>query len=193
MGACRREELYKMKIHDLKDFGSGVLVKVPSTTKKPKPRKFTITGQYYEIFKKYTSLRPANAHHPWFFLNYNNEKCSCLKIGINKFGNLGKQIAKYLKVPNPELYTGNSFRKSSKTVFIDSAEDIGVLGKRGVVEDEGDIDEALTTTRILNSMENSENSDHFENEESRTFYDPCKYLDLILFKFTICLCKKKTN
>lgn len=173
-GACRREELHKMRIHDLRDFGSAVLVEVPQTNKKKKPRRFTITGQLYKIYKKYAILRPANTNHPWFFLNYNNNKCNYLKIGINKFGNLGKEIAKYLKLPNPELYTGHCFRRSSGTVFIDSEEDI-YLERRSTPRDEG------LSTKILNWVENSE-SGQFETAENTTTmaHKNCKCLHLII-------------
>lgn len=112
-GACRRDELYKMKITDVKDLGSAVLVEIPNTKSKVS-RKFTITGHYYEVFKRYLDLRPPNINEPWFFLNYQKGKCSAQKLGINKFGNLGKQIASYLKLPNPELYTSHCFRRSAR-------------------------------------------------------------------------------
>lgn len=50
MGACHRDELYRMKITDFKNLESAVLVEVPNTKTKV-PRKFTITRLFYEIFK----------------------------------------------------------------------------------------------------------------------------------------------
>lgn len=129
-GACRRDELYKMKITDFKDLGSAVLVKVPDAKSKG-ARMFTITGLFYTIFKRYANLRPQHSKQSCFFLNYQKGKCTIQKVGINKFGRTGKQIAAYLKLPNPELYTGNCFRRTSATILGDSFAEVAFLRRRG--------------------------------------------------------------
>ena len=63
------------------------------------------------------NLRPVNCPTSAFFLNYQKGKCTVQKIGKNKFGTMGRQIAKFLELPNPELYSGYSFRKSSAMLF----------------------------------------------------------------------------
>ncbi|KAF2878948.1 hypothetical protein ILUMI_27221 [Ignelater luminosus] len=113
-GACRKQELSQLKIDDIEDLGSAVLIRILDTKTK-KPRAFTITGEFYEIYKKYATLRPSNVNERRFFLNYQNQKCTRQPVGKNKFGNIPKQIATYLHLENPELYTGHCFRRSSAT------------------------------------------------------------------------------
>ncbi|KAB0794072.1 hypothetical protein PPYR_13692 [Photinus pyralis] len=121
MGGCRRHELHQMTMSNINDLGSAVIVTIPNTRTKFL-RTFTITGYHYEFFKKYADLRPDNITDSSFFLNYRNGRCGTMRVGINKFGAMGKVIAKYLKLPNPELYTGHNFRKSCATVLVDSDE-----------------------------------------------------------------------
>lgn len=175
MGACRRDELYKMKLNYFEDLGSAVLVKIPNTKTKIS-RTFTVTGYFYKIYKIYADLRPQNCKESCFFLNYQKGKCTVQRIGINKFGIMGKVIATYLKLPNPELYTGHCFRRSSATILIDSGESITSLKRHGgwksTAVAEGYIDESLknkydTANKMLNSIQSSSNipsrSKHTEN------------------------------
>lgn len=126
MGACRRDELYKMKITDYKNLDSAVLIRIPNTKTKL-VRKFTITDIFCDIFKKYASLRPSKLEQNYFFLNYQKGKCTVQRVGINKIGSAGTRIAAYLKLPNPELYTGHCFRRSSATILVDTGEDMTSL------------------------------------------------------------------
>lgn len=130
MGACRKHELYQMKTTHFTDLNSAVLVAVPDTKTKI-VRNFTITGQYYQIYKKYASLRPAHITGSWFFINYQKGKCTIQRIGLNKLGTMGKEIAKYLKLPNYDLYTGHCFRRSSATILVDAGGDITSLKRHG--------------------------------------------------------------
>lgn len=67
-------------------------------------------------------LRPIDIEQ--FFVNYQNGKCSKQVVGINKIGNQPKIIAKFLKLPNPECYTGHCFRRSGATILADATGDI---------------------------------------------------------------------
>ncbi|KAJ8976469.1 hypothetical protein NQ317_012419 [Molorchus minor] len=115
MGSCRMRELHSLTIEDVKDLGSALLITMPDI-KTNLYRKFTITDKLYTICRQYIDLRPANAPCS-FFLNYQKGKCTIQKIGKNKFGVMGRQIAKFLKLPNPEMYTGRSFRRSGTTLM----------------------------------------------------------------------------
>lgn len=95
MGACRRQELHDLKFDDVKDLGSSLLVSIPNS-KTNVSRAFTVTGKYYGICKKYMNLRPEACKSQYFFVNYYCGKCTVQNVGINKFGNMGKQIATYL-------------------------------------------------------------------------------------------------
>lgn len=130
MGACRANELNSMNVDDIKDLGSAILVTVPKTKTKI-VRTFTVTDNFYTIYKKYADLRPPNFTSKSFFINYQKGKCTAQKIGINKFGNMGKQMAAFLKLPSPNMYTGHSFRRSSATLLVDAGGDITALKRHG--------------------------------------------------------------
>lgn len=129
MGACRKCELYNMKVKDIQDFGTAYIVTVPKTRTR-KPRKFTISDQFYPVCKKYLSGR-TEATNTVVFLQYRNNKISRQRIGIHSFTKMGKEIAKFLKLENPNSYTGHSFCRSSATIMIDAEGDIVTVGRRG--------------------------------------------------------------
>jgi integrase len=118
MGACRSKEMHAMKLEDIQDLEKAFLITIPNT-KTNSVRQFTVTGSFHKICKKYADLRPANVTTSSFFLNYQHGRCTPQKIGINKFGLMGKQIATYLNLPNANLYTGHCFRRSSATMPAD--------------------------------------------------------------------------
>ncbi|XP_044744385.1 uncharacterized protein LOC123306444 [Coccinella septempunctata] len=162
VGACRANEMYEMKMTHLKDLGSAFLVKVP-TTKTKVSREFTITDNYYEICKKYISLRPRDVISNVLFLNFQNGKCTNQRIGINKFTKMGKQIAEYLKLPHPERFSGLSFRRSTSTILVNAGGVITSLkrtsGWKSTTEAEGYIDEPFenkieTDEKISISVQN---------------------------------------
>ena len=44
---------------------------------------------------------------------------------------MGKKVATFLKLPNPSLYTGHAFRRSSATLLADSGADLSLLKRHG--------------------------------------------------------------
>lgn len=130
MGACRRHELCQIKTEHIQDLGAAILIRVPDTKTKLE-RKFTITGHFCAIFKKYWALRPASVEHNNFFINYQKGRCTKQVIGINKFGSMPKQVAVFLKLQDPERYTGHCFRRSSATMLVDAGADITTLKRHG--------------------------------------------------------------
>ena len=58
LGACRREEMYKLQITDFEESTTNVVVKIMQT-KFDANRTFVIGGAYFHIYKKYVSLRPS--------------------------------------------------------------------------------------------------------------------------------------
>lgn len=125
-GACRREELCNITTRDINDNGSMALIIIPRTQSNVQ-RSFTVVGQFYRIFKKYAALRPKNTTTDRFFMNYRNGECTQQVIGINKFGAMPKQIATYLKLPDPQSYTGHSFRRTSAMLLADTGADPSTL------------------------------------------------------------------
>lgn len=122
MGACGRRELHDLEFRDVADARSTLLITIKDATTKKK-RKFTVTGKFYAICKKYMNLRPQHCVTPAFFINYVNGKCTIQNVGINKFGKMGKDIATYLNLPDPSLYTGHCFRRSSASILVEAVDD----------------------------------------------------------------------
>ncbi|XP_043484135.1 uncharacterized protein LOC122512403 [Leptopilina heterotoma] len=114
-GACRSDELVKLKTTEVEEHGKLLLVKVAGTKFK-KSRSFTITPEYSDVVKQYQRLRPKRTETDRFFLNYQRGKCTVQVIGKNKFSSMPKQIAAFLKLKNPDLYTGHAFRRTAATL-----------------------------------------------------------------------------
>lgn len=133
-GACRREELTNMSVNDIEDRGSVLVVTIPKT-KTNKKRVFTIIDDDVVsallVYRKYAALRPASVHHSRFFLQYRNKLCTVQPVGKNTFGAIPQTIAKYLQLPNPERYTGHTFRRTSATLLADSGADITCVKRHG--------------------------------------------------------------
>jgi cyclophilin family peptidyl-prolyl cis-trans isomerase len=129
-GACRRHELCDLTVNDIEDKGDMLLVKIPKT-KNDKPRSFVVTDNFYHIYKKYAILRPNNVSTTRFFLNYRDGRCSQQVIGINSFGSMPKTVALFLKLKDPESYTGHTFRRTSATLLADSGADLLTLKRHG--------------------------------------------------------------
>lgn len=110
--------------------GNMLLVKIPNT-KNNIPRSFTVDGPFAEIIRKYQRQRSPKGKNNKFFQNYQKGKCTAQAIGINKFGNMPKEIARFLNLPDADLYTGHTFRRTSATLLADSGADITTLKRHG--------------------------------------------------------------
>lgn len=130
-GACRRDELTNMIIDDIQ-FKNDVIMVDVQKTKTYVPRQFIITQRLWiDLVKKYYHLRPSCVTHRRFFLQYRNGLCLNIPIGINTIGKVPKSIATYLKLPEPELFTGHCFRRSSVTHLANSGGDLITIKRHG--------------------------------------------------------------
>lgn len=135
-GACRKCELTFLRVGNVSDKDSHFVVQLPNTKTKV-TREFVITegkteGQnLLDIIRKYIALRPRNVKHDRFFVKFTNGTCGVQPVGINTIGKLPKDIAQFLKLSNPALYTGHCFRRSSATLLADSGADILKLKQHG--------------------------------------------------------------
>ncbi|KAJ8912040.1 hypothetical protein NQ315_000533 [Exocentrus adspersus] len=135
-GACRRAELSQITIDNIEDKGNLVVVKI-TDSKNHSARSFVISaevnnGKFLELYRKYANLRPSSVtSHRRFYIKYTKGKCSVQCIGINTIGKIPSEIAAYLGLPNPERYTGHSFRRSSATFLTDSGEEITNIKRLG--------------------------------------------------------------
>lgn len=130
-GACRRDELRNMSVGDVELKSDIVTVMIPKTKNKV-PRLFLVSEAFWiALIRKYVQLRPAHTPHNRFFVTYRAGKCTTSPIGINKIGAVPKEIAKFLKLPHPELYTGHCFRRSSATHLANQGGDLLTIKKHG--------------------------------------------------------------
>lgn len=144
-GALRRDELYKLKIDDVEDLETLLVVSV-NDTKTKISRKFTIS-EHLQYYKKYLALRPENCEKKNLFLNYQKGKCTQQVVGINKIGKVPCDIATYLKLPYAKNYTGHCFRRSSATLLVEAGGDLLTLKQHG-----GWKSSAVAESYIENSM-----------------------------------------
>lgn len=105
-GACQTHVLPQINVQHVKMYHDMCLVTLPNTKTKV-PQSFTITGTYFSVVKKYADMRPYHVMCDNFFLNYRHGKCTVQTVGKNKIFKMPQRIATYLKLPEPERYTGN--------------------------------------------------------------------------------------
>lgn len=129
-GACRREELTKMTTEHIREEGEVFLITIPDS-KTHATRQFVLCGRDREYLKQYMSLRPQQVTNKRLFLNFKKGKCTSQVVGINTIGKIPRQIAAYLKLENPETYTGHCFRRSSATLLADAGGDLLTLKRHG--------------------------------------------------------------
>lgn len=135
-GCCRKGELIKMDIKDIKDEKDYVEVKVPNTKTKTE-RVFVITKGNFEnlnllqIFRNYVNLRPEITNHSRFFISMRNGKCTKQPIGVNTMSDYPKKIAAFLKLPDPNGYKGHCYRRTSASLLADSGVGISIIQRHG--------------------------------------------------------------
>lgn len=134
-GACRRDEIHKLTIDDIEDKGTLLIVNI-EVNKTDHPRSFVVSGEMggvnvLNLYRKYISLRKPETPHRRLFVFYSNGKCSTQPIGINTIGKVPINIAKFLNLENPELYTGHAFRRSSASLLSNKGADITTLKRHG--------------------------------------------------------------
>lgn len=120
-----------MSINDIEYKDDLIVVSLPKT-KNYLPRSFAITTpKWIDLIKKYISLRPKNITIERFFLTYRNGYCISCPIGIHTIGKMPKLIAVFLKLPNPELFSGHCFRRSSASHIANKGGDLITIKQHG--------------------------------------------------------------
>lgn len=130
LGACRREEIYKLKFTDCIQLENQVVVKIQDAKSKAM-RTFVIEGKFLKVYEKYTGLRVVNAKHPNFLLKYQAGTCRNQVIGKDKIGKMPKETAEFLKLSDPEKYTGHAYRRSSATILSNAGASTYELQQQG--------------------------------------------------------------
>lgn len=104
-GACRTDELVRITMSDVERHGNLFLVNLQQTKTKVFGS-FTINGEFAAIVRKYIDLRPVRMEtRNRFFVNYQRGKCTNQFIGKNKFAQMPRRIAAYLKLSEVDRYT----------------------------------------------------------------------------------------
>lgn len=94
------------------------------------PTWFMVTEEtWITLIRKYVQLRPSHTSHQRFFLTYRRGKCVSSPMGINKIGEVPKNIAKFLKLSTPEKFTGHCFRRSSASHLANKGGDLLTIKK----------------------------------------------------------------
>ncbi|KAJ8974140.1 hypothetical protein NQ317_007315, partial [Molorchus minor] len=79
----------------------------------------------------YLALRLAQVNHQRLFIKYTSNKCTNKPVGINIFEKMPTDIARILKLPNSELYTGHCFRRTSARLLADSGANLCTIKRHG--------------------------------------------------------------
>ncbi|XP_037033653.1 uncharacterized protein LOC119072515 isoform X2 [Bradysia coprophila] len=113
---CAFTDIRLIRMNMVNDFGSGIVVRIPQRRADRTRDNVTISGEYAAIVRKYLRLRlraPIEIKTTKFFIHYRQGKCWPGAIGRKPIGKMAEEIARYLKLENPENYTTESFRMIS--------------------------------------------------------------------------------
>ncbi|KAJ8913002.1 hypothetical protein NQ315_002880 [Exocentrus adspersus] len=133
-GACRCNELTFLDISNVQDKGSYLYVLILDT-KTNISRSFTVMEEAFsvnavEMCRKYISLRPKAAGRR-FFLRYVDGKCTTQHVGINTISKTFSKVASFLRLPDPESFTGHGMRRSSATLLANAGGNITTVKRHG--------------------------------------------------------------
>ncbi|XP_074038703.1 uncharacterized protein [Leptinotarsa decemlineata] len=156
-GGCRSQELLNMKISDIEDRDSVMVVNVPES-KTGVSKKFTVVDEKefsaLPLLRFYRSLRPKGIER--FFLSFRQNK--------NMFGKIPSKIAMYLGLPNSFSYTGHCLRRTSATALANAGATMTNLKRHGGWKSstvaEGYLEDSIElrnkTARMLSTLSSEE-------------------------------------
>lgn len=128
-GACRTDELCNMLLDDLNVRDDIIIINILNS-KNRTSRKFVVVElQWVNVIKKYLANRPTNIKK--LFILYRKGKHIKQNIGHNTISKVPYVVANYLKLENPECYTGHSLRRSSATLLAENGGDLLSLKRHG--------------------------------------------------------------
>ncbi|XP_074034359.1 uncharacterized protein [Leptinotarsa decemlineata] len=146
-GGCRSQELLNMKISDIEDRDSVMVVNVPES-KTGVSKKFTVVDE-----KEFSAL-----------LLLRQNKCTSQPIGKNMFGKIPSKMAMYLGLPNSSSYTGHCLRRTSATALANAGATMTNLKRHGGWKSstvaEGYLEDSIElrnkTARMLSTLSSEE-------------------------------------
>ncbi|KAJ8976377.1 hypothetical protein NQ317_003231, partial [Molorchus minor] len=119
ISACRREELCQMSLNNIEDLRNTLVVNISDSKTRVLRTSTVITETYIDLYRE-LALRPAHVNHQSRFIKYTSNKCTIQPVGIHIFEKMPTDIARFLKLPNSEFYTGHCFRRTSASLLADS-------------------------------------------------------------------------
>lgn len=129
-GACRTDELVKMKMSDIAMLEEKISVEIPDS-KTHTSRAFLITDpSWMKIVRDFINLR-KDIKIDRFFIQVRGGKARCQPIGHNSIANFPKKIATFLKLENIEGFTGHALRRTAATLLANSGADVLQLKRLG--------------------------------------------------------------
>lgn len=127
---CRGAELTSLTVANINDDGNEITVYLPWTKTKV-TKEYIIGGEMAKIIRNYVKLRPKHAKTDRFFVQYRGGKCVNQVIGKHTIAKIPKDIAKFLKLPQENLYTGHSYRHTGTTIAADNGATLEELMRLG--------------------------------------------------------------
>lgn len=181
-GVCRSQELLNVTTDNIKIQEDVIIVKLPDTKTKIQ-RSFVITDLFYDIMKKYMDIRPKDMNTKRFLLHYKHKKCTRQVLGKNKICSVAKQIAIFLKLPNPQDYTGHCFRRTSAAILADSGANLTTIVAEDYLETSMNIDGTIIQEKKENPMETrSRNFDGTIIKKEKNSIETSRNFDVTIIK-----------
>ncbi|KAG4070340.1 hypothetical protein HA402_006482 [Bradysia odoriphaga] len=108
---CRFTDLRNIKVNMVTDYGTEIIVRIPDR-KSNMSKVYSISGEFADIVRKYFQLRlkTPKIRTDRFFLQYREGKCTAVAMGKITIARMARKIAEFLKLDDPQDYTGHSFR-----------------------------------------------------------------------------------
>lgn len=159
-GACRSDELFKMKMENIDCLEDKIIIAIPNT-KTYNPRSFVITDQkWIDIVKYYINMRGANVKNEKLFMQIRSNKITNQPFGHNSIAQFPKKIALCLQLKNASGFTGHCFRRTAATLLANSGCDVLQLKRMGGWKSssvaEGYVDSSLEGQLKISNMLSSQ-------------------------------------
>lgn len=92
---------------------------------------YVVGDEMAKMIREYLKMRPSNAKTNRLFLQWRKGKCVNQVMGKHSIAKIPKEVATFLKLPEPQTYTGHSYRRSGATMAADAGFSITELKRLG--------------------------------------------------------------
>lgn len=116
-GKVTRTQMVSLKASSVIERKDFIAVYITGTFRQIRIGQKNMAGKCADVFRKYMAVRPNSATEPWFLLNYRNGDFTHGPVTVDTVGSTPVQIAKFLKLPNPKMYTFHVFHAEKPKVL----------------------------------------------------------------------------